>query len=143
MRLVPVFIQVCDKCKLPKNNADKQYLSLSTQAFNNRDLGLVCSRVKCQPPSLYQTNLKQKNCLLKFVPDGSCDFYSCFFLYTRTGNMRNAKFIWTDYTSLEYIDHFQKYHNIHLRYGPKGNSFVFPRVLMFPKTKSALEGKQN
>ena len=25
--------------------------------------------------------------------------------------------------------------NIHLMYGPEGNSFVFPRVLMFPETK--------
>ena len=24
---------------------------------------------------------------------------------------------------------------IHLMYGPEGNSFVFPRVLMFPETK--------
>ena len=38
-------------------------------------------------------------------------------------------------------------YNIHLMYGPEGNSFVFPRVLMFPETKSretsGLEGKQN
>ena len=37
--------------------------------------------------------------------------------------------------------------NIHLMYGPEGNSFVFPRVLMFSETKSretsGLEGKQN
>ena len=26
--------------------------------------------------------------------------------------------------------------NIHLMSDPKGNSFVFPRVLMFPETKS-------
>ena len=36
---------------------------------------------------------------------------------------------------------------IHLMYGPEGNSFVFPRVLMFLETKSretsGLEGKQN
>ena len=36
---------------------------------------------------------------------------------------------------------------IHLMYGPEGNSFVFPRVLTFPKTKlretSGLSGKQN
>ena len=36
---------------------------------------------------------------------------------------------------------------IHLMYGPEGNSFVFPRVLMFPETKSretsGLKLKQN
>ena len=36
---------------------------------------------------------------------------------------------------------------IHLMYGLEGNSFVLPRVLIFPKTKSretsGLEGKQN
>ena len=36
---------------------------------------------------------------------------------------------------------------IHLMSDPEGNSFVFPRVLMFPETKSrktsGLEGKQN
>ena len=37
--------------------------------------------------------------------------------------------------------------NIHLMYGLKGNSFVFPSVLMFPKTRSretsGLKGEQN
>ena len=37
--------------------------------------------------------------------------------------------------------------NIHLMYGLEGDSFVFPRVLMFPEAKSretsGLEGKQN
>ena len=36
---------------------------------------------------------------------------------------------------------------IYLMYGPEGNSFDFPKVLMFPETKSretsGLEGKQN
>ena len=38
-------------------------------------------------------------------------------------------------------------YTIHLMSDPEGNSFVFPRVLMFPETKSretsGLEGKQN
>ena len=36
---------------------------------------------------------------------------------------------------------------IHLMYGPEENSFVFPKVLMFPATMSretsGLEGKRN
>ena len=32
--------------------------------------------------------------------------------------------------------HITQVNIIHLMYGPEGNSFVFPRVLMFPETKS-------
>ena len=42
--------------------------------------------------------------------------------------------------------HITQVNIIHLMYGPEGNSFVFPRVLMFPETKSretsGLEGQQ-
>ena len=36
---------------------------------------------------------------------------------------------------VEFTTRHREWNNIHLMYGPEGNSFVFPGVLMFPETR--------
>jgi hypothetical protein len=65
-------------------------------------------------------------------------------------NNDNPYEIHNNYIELSIVFHpmiFFLGNNIHLMSAPEGNSFVFPRISMFPETKSRetlrFEGKQN